>query len=809
MGMPQEEPVSSLRDLPSAHPQSRRTPCADDLPINFANRGNDTLDDSKNLQNSSSGTLPLQNVSKPPPQDSASQTRAFNAFDNRLLPTNPPRLTQDVRANFDHRYLMEHGIWDYPLRRLQSLSVSPGRRDSDNSGLTNLSASVSCYSSTSDAPRNPVEHANIGTDRGARISDGSHGLPAAYQPDSSQVSSMNNRGSKSKDRGSRFKNRKTGNNTPNDFDPTGRTAALSLTSEHFARTEKPRNGRWNKQAKNRTTTDSRSFREEGVCGIADCQDAPQGVDDDSSKHHQGAEAGNNQESQARDQSLHVLGRKQPLSSASSALEAHQQQPQLTSHTTVDTANFGASIWAQHTVPRPGPANTRASGLQQEPFATRTITGPAIIAASESQQQLVPFYAMTGPVPHDTGAIGGQQQSAAPQPLIGPWNMRASGAQPQSVPHHVRMDPTRHPAVLQSNVPAPSLINGQKYFMKPGFRGSTVIWAYDGISQDQLYLCSMGEDGSVSFIPTSPADHASAQLLTAVSISQQAPFIGPGSSMRSQRPLPDFGPIGSPTIGRSYGPAPAGQIQDQALSHPYVPRVEASQESPLQPPNLAPTWSLPRSPIGAKEWIVPVPEGLQPQSQQGLLYSSPTALKQHIIPHLESSHHARTDSGTTQVCNPPRLQLAGFGTEHERLKENTSFTPTTSRPSVLERHQLPITEIANVSPRASVPRSGTAWLGSAPSPTAMGMSHMTSVSALPLVRYRQFQDMTFSHIQHEHPNAFEDQVMRNGKPSYELARSPEFLPFVEATKMRKPAEWGVIKIGSVSILPDLALSSIPG
>lgn len=848
----QEAPLSSLRDPHTARPYSRWTPCSDNPPTNFVNRGDPIRDNSRSPQNSSYGNLPLQNPPYAASQDIQiqNQTRAFNALHDRLFPSNPPRVSQDIRAEFDHRYLQGNGIWNSPPKRLQSLSVSPGRRDSANSGL---SASASYHSSTSNASIKPVNHANIGTDGGARNSGGGHGLATGLHPgmddgrqqgrseiravsrnETNRASSKNNHNSKSRNRGSSSKNRKTGNNTPKESDPTERSASMALTAENVAWTTRPGNGKWKKQAKSRTTTDSRSHRDEGEHRIPAHQDAQYSVED-SNNHRQGAEAGGNRGFQAQYQSLHILNRNQPLPATNSGIGGQQQH--LVPHTTIGITNLTASGWPQQPASRPGPGNTSASERQQQPvfrpvtastgvsgvqqqqpFAPHVTMGLAMIAASGGRQLLVPSYPMTGSVPGNTGAIGGQQQSAALQLAMGSGNMRASGPPQQPIPPHATMNPTWRTAVLQSNVPAPNLVNGQKYFMRPGLRDSTTIWAYDGIVQDQLYFCSMGEDGSVMFMPTSSSDHGSVQQRTTLPIGQSVLPNGPGPFASSRHPLPDFGPIGPPTRGHSYGATTDGQNHLLALSRPYNPRLDANHEGPRQAPIIPPTWSLPQSPIRTDEWTLRAAHSPQPQPQQGLLtYPSPTALTQLVHTQLHSSQHGRTESETTQIWNPSRQQLAGPGMGHERFMENVSFTPT--RSSVLDRYQLPITEISNVSPRALAPRSGTFWMGSSSSPNLAnphvptisnmswetpgveGLSPMTSPTPMQLIRYRQFQDMTFSHVQHGHPNAFGDQIARNGKPSFELAVSPEFLPFVEATKLMKPAEWGVIKIGSVSIRPD--------
>ncbi|MCJ1251974.1 hypothetical protein MMC30_009212 [Trapelia coarctata] len=810
--MPQEAPLPSLRDLPSAPSHSRQTPRPDDPPTNSIHRGNAIRDNSRNPQNSSYGNLPFQNAPYAAAQDFPQLTRAFNAHHDQLVLqgiTQDARVMQDARATFDPRYLQNQRIWDSPPRRLQSLSVSPGRRDSDNSGLTNLSASASYYSSTSDAPTNQVARESIRADEGARMDR------------NWQASSNNNQGSNFNGRGNRTRRGKK-------------------------QTEKPGNGRWKRQANSRAT-DDQSRRNGGEHGISARQDARQSADD-SSSYRQGAEAGNNQESQARDQSLHILGHNLPFSAANFTAGVQQQpfaphtmmnvqQQPVAPHTAIGSASIAASERQQQAVPHSVPANTGVSGVQQQVFATHTTMGPAniaasawqqqpmprpvrasvgvigerfqplaphitmgppMIAASGGQHQAVPSYAMTGPGPDNTGASEGQHQSAAPQPTRGPTNVRASGAQQQSIPPYAMIDPTRRPVLLRNHALPSSLVNGQKYYIKPGFRGSTNIWPYDGVAQNQLYFCTMGEDGSVNFIPTTSEDHASVQPLTTLPSSQPAPPIGAASWKSSRHPLPDFGPISPPNRGHSHGAAPGGQNQQPALSHPYNPRLEANHEGTLQNSSPPPTWSLPRSPIRTQEWSLQAPQGPQPQPQQGsLTYPPSTALNRLITTQLTSSHHGRTESETTQIWSPSRQQL------------NMGSTPT--RSSVLDRYQVPITEIANVNPRALVPR---AWMGpsSAPNinnphvptiftkswelPGVQGTSTMTSAPALPLVPYRQFQDMTFSHVQQGHPNAFGDQMYRNGRPSFEVATSPEFLPFVEATKLMKPAEWGVIKIGSI-------------
>jgi len=804
-----ELPSFGLQDPSSFHPSSHWTSGLNNPPTNLTRPNHTRQSSSKNIEKSRYDTSLLSSA---PYVAQKELSYPVYAIDPQHIPLPLPNERRDTltdlsnaaaaRVNFDHRYLNDKAVWNSPPKRLYSVSVSPGRRDSDNSGVTNLSASASHRSGTTDAQTSSLAHTNNGAHDGVLISNDKGDLPAGLRPgmdgnwrtgssrtraaaysssavvgaglrqETNQATSDNNTDFVSKSRGAKAKKESAGENKPPHLDPLGNTAAVhteNLTSKVET------DSRWRKHGQSKTTTDSWSIQDAHESGSATHNDALQSFAD-TSNYRQGYTAGDRrnviQEAETRGQSLYILDYNQRLS-----------------------ANSGAS-------------------------RGYTTMGPENLAVSGSQLQSVLPYTMIAPVPVNTGASGGQQQSAAPHSMMGSTNVGASGTRQQLIPPYPTVDPTHNPVILPKKILATKLINGQNYSMKPGFKGSTTLWPFDGVTEDQLYLCSVGEDGSVTLTPTSSAFRAPVQSFTALSSGQRTPHNGPAAHGNLRHSLPDFGPIGPPAQGHLYGAAPGRQPQDMGLSHASTSRIEVNQEGPSQLSNPPPTWDLPQSPIRAQEWNLPVPQAPPVQLQQGpFTYSSPSTLNQLTAAQLEKSHHGRAEYGTTQLCNSFQQQFAGPEKVSEKSKENLSFTPTASGPLVPHQHQLPITEISNVSPRALVPRSGTAWTASASSPNiadpflsgminnswgnpaCKGMSPLTSSPALPLVPYRQFLDMTFPQPQGGHHGVFGHQVLRNSKPSYEVAISPEFLPFFEATKSMKPAEWGVIKIGSVSICPS--------
>lgn len=822
----EELPSFGLQDSSSFHPHSHWTsgPPTDPTRHDHTRPGS-----SKSIEKSRYEIMRLSVAPHVPQQDHSYPVYDIDPQHIHLPSPNARRDTladlsneAAARVNFDHRYLHDKAVWNSPPKRLYSVSISPGRRDSDNSGLTNISASASYRSGTTDAQTSSLEPANIEAHDGVLISNDKGDLPAGLRPDmdgnwrtgrsgtraaaysssavvgpglreeTNQSTSDNKSGFVPKRRGVKAKKESAGKNKTPHLDPLGKTAAVD--AENLA----PRvetDSRWGNHGHSTTTTPIQSNRDAHESGSAIHCAAVQSFAD-SSNHRQDHTAGDLRnaipKAETQDQSLHILDYKQRL-----------------------RANSDAS--RDYTTMCPG--NLATSGSQLQSVLPYTMMGPVPvnIGGSGGQQQSAAPHGTPGPANVDVR--GGQQQSAAPHSVMGSANIGASDAHLQPIPPYPTVDPTRHPAILPKNVLAMKLINGQKYSMRPGFKGSTTLWPFDGVTEDQLYLCSVGEDGSVNLTPSSSALPAPVQPFTALSSGQPAPRNSPAAQGNPQHSLPDFGPIGPPNQGHSYGAAPGWQLQNTGLSRPSTSRIEANQEGPSQMSNTPPSWGLPRSPIRAQEWNLPVPQAPQAQLQQGpFTYSSPSTLKPLIVAQLEKSHHGHAESRTTQIWNSSQQQYAGPQKDSEKSKENLRFTPTATGPLLPSQHHLSITEISNVSPRALVPRSGTAWTTSAASPNiadpflsgvfnnswespaGKGMSPVTFSPALPLAPYRQFLDMTFPQAQGGYHGIFGQQVLHNGKPSYEVAISPEFLPFFEATKSMKPAEWGVIKIGSVSICP---------
>lgn len=70
--------------------------------------------------------------------------------------------------------------------------------------------------------------------------------------------------------------------------------------------------------------------------------------------------------------------------------------------------------------------------------------------------------------------------------------------------------------------------------------------------------------------------------------------------------------------------------------------------------------------------------------------------------------------------------------------------------------------------------------------------------LPILHYRDGSDDMRPHYTKGAPTVAYQNLVRNLGPRYEALRAAEHLPFTEIAKDMKPAEWGVLKIGNVSI-----------
>lgn len=808
----EETSTPSHRTPPAHGPHSDWTPGSDNNPTFFTLHGNGPQGNLRNPQGSRYAHSPFHKAAYTAQQGSLDRADTVGSGNEHLPFPNRHRITVEghpdpaaARATFDPRYLLGEEVWNSPPKRLYSISVSPGRRDSDNSGLSNSSASASYHSGAAEVLGKSLEHdidglmtAKTGINEGPHISSDKHRLTARLPPDmnsswrtshsaarnvtfpssaeagagprmETDQGSAKKNVSRSMSRSGKAQNRKTGlTKLPRQLDPPGSTANMSLTEENVTWTEKSRNARWKKQADSKTSTDTQSLAD-GDEAQSTVHRHPSRNPADSNKYHQGPAVA--QESQSRDQSLHIADHYQPFSATS--LGAGSQQRSLAPNTKI---GYGDAV----------------------------VTGRAV----------------------------GQQQSGAPYTKMVHGNVIAVGPQQASGPFLVAMSPIRQTGNLRNNVLALSLVNGQKYFMRPGFKGSTTLWPIDGPGEDQPYLCSIGEDGSVLLNPTSSAVQTPAQSFMVSSSDHPAVPSGSESYENWRQPLPDFGPIGPPNPGYPYGAEPGGQTQYHALSHSINPHLEGNQDRFLQAWNRPPSWNLPRSPIRTKDWNMPVAPGPPPPPQQGPLSYSALGNLNHVpsaqFPH---SNFGRTESGKSQVWNPSRPQNAVSENEMGRTYGFSGSAPPASGSLMPNRYPVSITEISNVSHRALVPRSGGAWMASSSSPrftdiatvadsfaptvlnnnwerpVGKGTADTTSAPSLPLLPNRQFMDATFQPAQHGHPSLFKDEVLRNGKPTLGTAISPEFLPFFEATKSMKPAEWGVIKIGSVSTRSGQTILSV--
>ncbi|KAL9018459.1 MAG: hypothetical protein Q9185_004236 [Variospora sp. 1 TL-2023] len=106
------------------------------------------------------------------------------------------------------------------------------------------------------------------------------------------------------------------------------------------------------------------------------------------------------------------------------------------------------------------------------------------------------------------------------------------------------------------------------------------------------------------------------------------------------------------------------------------------------------------------------------------------------------------------------------------------------------HQPP-PQWPQASARGYAPSSRTA---SPMPPRAQSRGGRHVVSDVPYLPYRPGSDDMYPHANAEGTSVRLQELQRQG-PSYAVAASPDNLPFVEAARRAKPAEWGVLRIGN--------------
>ncbi|KAL8837859.1 MAG: hypothetical protein Q9170_002377 [Blastenia crenularia] len=104
---------------------------------------------------------------------------------------------------------------------------------------------------------------------------------------------------------------------------------------------------------------------------------------------------------------------------------------------------------------------------------------------------------------------------------------------------------------------------------------------------------------------------------------------------------------------------------------------------------------------------------------------------------------------------------------------------------------------------STSRSGSPMLGG---PQARAGRNV--VSQIPPLPYRPGSDDMYPPKKGEGLSVRTQELIRHDGPSYALASKPENIPFVEAARQARPAEWGVLKIGNVSDTKKLLATGIP-
>ncbi|KAL8941368.1 MAG: hypothetical protein Q9211_001853 [Gyalolechia sp. 1 TL-2023] len=119
---------------------------------------------------------------------------------------------------------------------------------------------------------------------------------------------------------------------------------------------------------------------------------------------------------------------------------------------------------------------------------------------------------------------------------------------------------------------------------------------------------------------------------------------------------------------------------------------------------------------------------------------------------------------------------------------SAWAPQPSRGMQVSSSQWVQPSERNRNPRS---RSGSPMLGGTQS--RAGRNIVSHVSLLP---YRPGSDDMYPHHNPTEGSSVRKQELERSGPSYEYASKAENIPFVEAARQSKPAEWGVLKIGNI-------------
>ncbi len=145
----------------------------------------------------------------------------------------------------------------------------------------------------------------------------------------------------------------------------------------------------------------------------------------------------------------------------------------------------------------------------------------------------------------------------------------------------------------------------------------------------------------------------------------------------------------------------------------------------------------------------------------------------------------------QMMQQPHL-MPNFHPAMAGLPQMPSFATSSVRPIQQYAPQWP-----QGGGRIYVPSSGRS---SPMPPRAQSRGGRNVISDVPLLPYRPGSDDMYPHATAEGSSVRLQELQRQG-PTYEIASQPENFPFIESARRARPAEWGVMKIGNVSMEGD--------
>ncbi|KAI4176896.1 MAG: hypothetical protein LQ343_000753 [Gyalolechia ehrenbergii] len=243
-----------------------------------------------------------------------------------------------------------------------------------------------------------------------------------------------------------------------------------------------------------------------------------------------------------------------------------------------------------------------------------------------------------------------------------------------------------------------------------------------------------------------------------------------------------GPQGSPS---QYGQSSIGFPQPQHPYHPMLQQQFNQQQLNQQYGSFVPPQFM-NAPLSAGPMYLPsqgppltfypgrqvIPQGSPMMPYGPQLFANPGFGMQPLVGSMIQSHYLSNPQMALSAL-PPHM---------------SAWVPQPFRGMQVSASQWAQPSDRNRNPRS---RSGSPMLGGTQS--RAGRNVVPHVSLLP---YRPGSDDMYPHHNPTEGSSVRKQELERSGPSYEYASKAENVPFVEAARQSKPAEWGVLKIGNI-------------